>query len=104
VTGRAVYAEREAALSLAHFSLIALGRTDDEADMVIDSLRGAPTRPTETFATLASADLDALIRSSEAKRMRRRSTAVATPPQSGGYDNTTPTAGTEPPKLPPRAD
>ena len=38
-TGRAVYTEREAALSLAHYSLVALGRSDDEADMLIDSMR-----------------------------------------------------------------
>ena len=37
--GRAVYTEREAALSLAHYSLIALGSSDDEADAVIDSIR-----------------------------------------------------------------
>jgi len=37
--GRAVYTEREAALSLAHYSLVALGRSDDEADMLIDSMR-----------------------------------------------------------------
>ena len=38
-TGRAVYTEREAALSLAHYSLIALGQTDDEADVLIDAMR-----------------------------------------------------------------
>jgi monovalent cation:H+ antiporter-2, CPA2 family len=37
--GRAVYTEREAALSLAHYSLLALGRSDDEADLLIDSMR-----------------------------------------------------------------
>jgi CPA2 family monovalent cation:H+ antiporter-2 len=37
--GRAIYAEREAALSLAHYSLVALGQTDDEADVLIDSMR-----------------------------------------------------------------
>jgi CPA2 family monovalent cation:H+ antiporter-2 len=46
-TGRAVYTEREAALALAHYSLVALGRTDDEADMLIDSMR--VTNYTSTF-------------------------------------------------------
>jgi monovalent cation:H+ antiporter-2, CPA2 family len=51
--GRAVYAEKEAALSLAHYSLLALGRTDDDADLVISMMRGEATRPTETFKTIA---------------------------------------------------
>ncbi len=51
VAGRAIYAEREAALSLAHFTLQVLGRTDDEADHVIDAMRDVGTSPTETFAT-----------------------------------------------------
>jgi CPA2 family monovalent cation:H+ antiporter-2 len=46
-TGRAVYTEREAALSLAHYSLVALGRTDDEADYLIDSMRA--TNYTSTY-------------------------------------------------------
>jgi len=46
-TGRAVYTEREAALSLAHYSLVALGRTDDEADNLIDSMRA--TNYTSTY-------------------------------------------------------
>ena len=46
-TGRAVYTEREAALSLAHYSLVALGRTDDEADSLIDSMRA--TNYTSTY-------------------------------------------------------
>jgi CPA2 family monovalent cation:H+ antiporter-2 len=46
-TGRAVYTEREAALSLAHYSLLALGRTDDEADLLIDSMRA--TNYTSTY-------------------------------------------------------
>jgi monovalent cation:H+ antiporter-2, CPA2 family len=50
--GRAVYAEREAALSLAHFTLQTLGRTDDEADVVIDALRNSRVAPTETFAAV----------------------------------------------------
>jgi monovalent cation:H+ antiporter-2, CPA2 family len=39
--GRAVFTEREAAFSMAHYSLLALGRSDDEADVVIDSLRAS---------------------------------------------------------------
>jgi CPA2 family monovalent cation:H+ antiporter-2 len=46
-TGRAVYTEREAALSLAHYSLLALGRSDDEADILIDSMRA--TNYTSTY-------------------------------------------------------
>ena len=46
-TGRAVYTEREAALSLAHYSLVALGRTDDEADNIVDSMRA--TNYTSTY-------------------------------------------------------
>lgn len=50
--GLAVYAEREAALSLAHYALRAYGRSDDEADMVVGALRRQPTRPTETFRAI----------------------------------------------------
>jgi CPA2 family monovalent cation:H+ antiporter-2 len=53
-TGRAVYAEREAALSLAHYALLALGRSDDEADALVSVLRGEATTPTETFKALAT--------------------------------------------------
>lgn len=60
-TGRAIYAEREAALSLAHFTLQTLGRSDDEADVVIDTLRGAATSPTETFATLHTKEFHAMM-------------------------------------------
>jgi CPA2 family monovalent cation:H+ antiporter-2 len=52
--GRAVYAEREAALNLSHFALIALGRSDDEADWIVGLLRGMPIAPTETFRSLAT--------------------------------------------------
>jgi CPA2 family monovalent cation:H+ antiporter-2 len=52
VHGRAVYAEREVALSLAHYTLVALGRSDDEADALIDAMRGRATMPTETFAAM----------------------------------------------------
>ena len=51
-TGRAVYAEREAALSLAHYALVTLGETDDEADAVLARMRGELTAPTETFDAL----------------------------------------------------
>jgi CPA2 family monovalent cation:H+ antiporter-2 len=47
--GRAVYAEREAALSLAHYSLLALGRADDDADLIVGAMRDRPTAATETF-------------------------------------------------------
>jgi hypothetical protein len=53
-TGRAVYAEREAALSLAHYALLALGRSDDEADALVSVLRGEATAPTETFKAWAT--------------------------------------------------
>ena len=61
VLGRAVYAEREVALSLAHFTLLAVGRTDDEADLLIDSLRGRATMPTETFAAMQTRELEAVL-------------------------------------------
>jgi CPA2 family monovalent cation:H+ antiporter-2 len=61
VIGRAVYAEREVALSLAYFTLLAVGRTDDEADMLIDSLRGRATLPTETFAAMHTRELEAVL-------------------------------------------
>jgi K+:H+ antiporter len=67
--GRAVYAEREVALSLAHFTLLAVGRTDDEADFLIDSLRGRATLPTETFAAMHTQELEAVL--SRASRGRR---------------------------------
>jgi len=69
VIGRAVYAEREVALSLAYFTLIAVGRTDDEADFLIDSLRGRATLPTETFAAMHTQELEAVL--SRASRGRR---------------------------------
>jgi hypothetical protein len=59
VMGRAVYAEREVALSLAHFTLLAVGRSDDEADALIDSMRGRATLPTETFAALQTREMEA---------------------------------------------
>jgi CPA2 family monovalent cation:H+ antiporter-2 len=68
--GRAVYAEREAALSLAHYSLLALGRSDDEADAVVAVLRGEATTPTETFKTLATREYQAVV-GATAERPRR---------------------------------
>ena len=60
--GRAVYAEREAALSLAHFALQAIGHTDDEADRIVAALRAGPTAPTETFKSLPTAEYQTLTR------------------------------------------
>jgi CPA2 family monovalent cation:H+ antiporter-2 len=61
-TGRAVYSEREAALSLAHFALLTLGNSDEEADQLVAAIRGQPTRPTETFKTLPTQEYQALTR------------------------------------------
>ena len=58
--GRAVYAEREAALSLAHFALVAIGRSDHEADSVVEVLRGHATTPTETFRSFATREFKAV--------------------------------------------
>jgi CPA2 family monovalent cation:H+ antiporter-2 len=59
--GRAVYAEREAALSLAHYALLAIGRSDDEADALVSILRGEATAPTETFKSLATREFKAFV-------------------------------------------
>jgi monovalent cation:H+ antiporter-2, CPA2 family len=59
IAGRAVYAEREVALSLAHYALTAVGRTDDDADMLIDSMRRKATQPTETFAAMQTREFQA---------------------------------------------
>jgi len=59
--GRAIYAEREAALSLAHSTLVTLGRSDDDSDQIIDSLRNATTRPTEMYQTLPTREYRAII-------------------------------------------
>ena len=61
--GRAVYSEREAALSMAHFALEVLGSAPDDADRVIAALRGQPTGPTETFRTLATQEYQAFLKS-----------------------------------------
>ena len=67
-TGRAVYAEREVALSLAHYSLIAVGRSDDEADMLIEAMRGRATMPTETFAAMRTREFQAAIGPGKGKK------------------------------------
>ena len=59
--GRAVYAEREAALNLSHFALIAIGRSDDEADFIVELLRGMPTAPTETFKSIPTQEYRTLV-------------------------------------------
>jgi CPA2 family monovalent cation:H+ antiporter-2 len=69
-SGRAVYAEREAALSLAHYALLAIGRSDDEADALVSVLRGEATSPTETFKSLATKEFQAFV-GVTAERQRR---------------------------------
>jgi CPA2 family monovalent cation:H+ antiporter-2 len=59
--GRAIYAEREAAFSLAQYTLQTLGRSDDEADLIIDSMRNVQTRPTETFQALPTREFRAMM-------------------------------------------
>ena len=59
--GRAIYAEREAALNLAHYMLLTLGRTDDEADHIVESIRSAATKPTETFHALPTREYRAMM-------------------------------------------
>ena len=54
-----MYAEREVALSLAHYTLVAVGRSDDEADALIDAMRGRATMPTETFAAMQTREFRA---------------------------------------------
>jgi CPA2 family monovalent cation:H+ antiporter-2 len=58
--GLAVYAEREAALSLAHYALRSFGQSDDEADAAVGGLRQQPTRPTEVFRALRTQEFRAL--------------------------------------------
>lgn len=60
--GLAVYAEREAALSLAHYALRIVGQTDDQADVVVEQLREQPTRPTEMFTAIGTQEMKALTR------------------------------------------
>jgi CPA2 family monovalent cation:H+ antiporter-2 len=78
VSGRAIYSEREAALSMAHFALLTLGSRPDDADQVIASLRGLPTAPTETFKSLPTEEYQALA------RMARASGAAHTDPRRPG--------------------
>ena len=59
--GRAIYSEREAALSLAHYTLQALGKSDEEADAVIDAMRHATIAPTETFAAIHTREFRAMM-------------------------------------------
>jgi CPA2 family monovalent cation:H+ antiporter-2 len=49
--GRAVYAEREAALGLAHYALQGIGRSDDQADVVVDAIREDPPPPPDALLT-----------------------------------------------------
>jgi CPA2 family monovalent cation:H+ antiporter-2 len=72
VQGRAVYSEREAALSMAHYALLTLGSTPDEADQVVGSLRGQATAPTETFKTLPTLEYQALARVSRPSQVMPR--------------------------------
>jgi CPA2 family monovalent cation:H+ antiporter-2 len=58
--GRSVYAEREAALSLAHYALLSVGKTDDEADSLVDGMRRQATGPTETFKALQTQEFQTL--------------------------------------------
>lgn len=69
--GRAVYAEREAALNLAHYALLAIGRTDDEADILVSVLRGEATMPTETFKSMMTREFQTLSAVTTAERRRR---------------------------------
>lgn len=75
--GRAVYSEREAALSLAHYALQTLGSTDDEADVVIDAMRGVGTSPTEMFTSLPTKEYEALARMPRASQAMPRVNDVA---------------------------
>jgi CPA2 family monovalent cation:H+ antiporter-2 len=46
--GRAVMGERELAFGIAHFALVSLGRTDDEADYIIDGVRRSQSAHAES--------------------------------------------------------
>jgi monovalent cation:H+ antiporter-2, CPA2 family len=61
VSGRAIYAEREAALSLAHYALQVLGRSDDQADVVIDAMRNSKILPTESFPAIHTREFRAMM-------------------------------------------
>ena len=60
-TGRAIYAEREAALSLAHYTLQTLSRSDDEADVAIEGMRNSRIAPTETLAAMHTKEFRAMM-------------------------------------------
>ena len=79
--GRAVYAEREVALSLAHYTLTAVGRTDEEADYFIESMRGRVTMPTETFAAMQTREFQAALANGS---LGRPSQPGGRPSQPGG--------------------
>jgi monovalent cation:H+ antiporter-2, CPA2 family len=64
--GRAVYAEREAALGLAHYALTVCGRSDDEADVLVHDLREQPTRATEMFTAVGTQEFRAMTRDQSA--------------------------------------
>ena len=51
--GRVVMGERELAFGIAHYALVSLGRSDDEADETIDAIRRG-ARPEGRVATLPS--------------------------------------------------
>ncbi|HWB42180.1 MAG TPA: YbaL family putative K(+) efflux transporter [Gemmatimonadales bacterium] len=48
--GRVVMGERELAMGMAHYALVSLGRTDDEADAVVAALREAARTPAQPQA------------------------------------------------------
>ena len=93
--GRAVYAEREVALSLAHFTLLAVGRTDDEADALIGSMRRKATLPTETFAALQTREFQAAMASGRISQSGSPQ-AARRPSSSGRTDPPTPQQPTPP--------
>lgn len=51
--GRAVMGERELAFGIAHFALVSLGRTDDEADVIIDGVRRSQSARSAESGTAA---------------------------------------------------
>ncbi len=72
MSGRAVYSEREAALSMGHYALLTLGSPPEEADQVIASLRGQPTALTESFRALPTLEYQALARVSRPSEVMPR--------------------------------
>jgi hypothetical protein len=47
---------------LAHYALLAIGRSDDDADRLLAEMRGEVTAPTETFSALATRELQAVLK------------------------------------------